>query len=71
MGVVFGLFAAFYYWIDSLTGLKYSEYYGRIHFWLTFIGVNSSFFSNAFFRFSWYAKSFIWLSWYLCELKLY
>lgn len=44
MGVVFGLFAAFYYWIDVLTGLKYSEYYGRIHFWLTFIGVNVTFF---------------------------
>ena len=44
MGVVFGLFAAFYYWIDVLTGLKYSEYYGRIHFWLTFVGVNLTFF---------------------------
>jgi hypothetical protein len=44
MGVVFGLFAAFYYWIDVLTGIKYSEYYGRIHFWLTFVGVNLTFF---------------------------
>ena len=44
MGVVFGLFSAFYYWVDVLTGLKYSEYYGRIHFWLTFLGVNLTFF---------------------------
>jgi cytochrome c oxidase subunit I len=44
MGVVFGLFSAFYYWIDALTGLKYSEHYGRIHFWLTFLGVNMTFF---------------------------
>jgi heme/copper-type cytochrome/quinol oxidase subunit 1 len=44
MGVVFGLFSAFYYWIDVFTGLKYSEHYGRIHFWLTFLGVNMTFF---------------------------
>jgi len=44
MGVVFGLFSAFYYWVDVFTGLKYSEHYARIHFWLTFIGVNMTFF---------------------------
>jgi len=44
MGVVFALFAAFYFWIDLLTGLKYSEFYARLHFWLTFIGVNLTFF---------------------------
>jgi len=25
MGVVFGLFSAFYYWIDVILGLKYAE----------------------------------------------
>jgi hypothetical protein len=44
MGVVFGLFAAFYFWIDVITGLKYSEILGRLHFWLTFLGVNLTFF---------------------------
>ena len=44
MGVVFGLFAAFYFWIDVITGLKYSDILGRIHFWLTFVGVNLTFF---------------------------
>jgi len=44
MGVVFGLFAGFYYWIELLTGVKYSEFLGRIHFWLTFVGVNLTFF---------------------------
>lgn len=44
MGVVFGLFSAFYYWIDVFTGVKYSEHYGRVHFWLTFVGVNMTFF---------------------------
>jgi cytochrome c oxidase subunit I len=44
MGVVFGLFAGFYYWIELLTGLKYSDLLGRLHFWLTFVGVNLTFF---------------------------
>jgi hypothetical protein len=44
MGVVFGLFAAFYFWIELLTGLKYSDLLGRLHFWLTFVGVNMTFF---------------------------
>jgi len=44
MGVVFGMFAGFYYWIEYLLGLKYSSYLGRLHFYLTFIGVNLTFF---------------------------
>jgi cytochrome c oxidase subunit 1 len=70
MGVVFGLFSAFYYWLEFFLGYKFSDYLGRLHFWLTFVGVNLTFFSNAFFRFSWYAKTYSWLSWYLLSLKL-
>jgi cytochrome c oxidase subunit 1 len=44
MGVVFGLFAGFYYWIELLVGYRYSELLGRVHFWLTFVGVNMTFF---------------------------
>jgi heme/copper-type cytochrome/quinol oxidase subunit 1 len=44
MGVVFGLFAGFYYWIELLTGLKYSDVLGKLHFWITFVGVNLTFF---------------------------
>jgi len=44
MGVVFGLFAAFYFWADIFLGSKYSEVLGRFHFWLTFYGVNLTFF---------------------------
>lgn len=44
MGVVFGLFAGFYYWIEYLLGFKYSTQLGKIHFILTFIGVNITFF---------------------------
>jgi len=44
MGVVFGLFAGFYFWIEYLMGLKYSTHLGKIHFILTFVGVNITFF---------------------------
>jgi len=44
MGVVFGLFAAFYYWLEFFLGYKYSDHLGRAHFWLTFVGVNLTFF---------------------------
>ena len=44
MGVVFGLFSGFYYWIEYLLGLKYSSFLGRLHFYLTFVGVNLTFF---------------------------
>jgi len=44
MGAVFALFAAFYYWYEILFGVRYNEQLGFIHFWLTFIGVNCTFF---------------------------
>jgi cytochrome c oxidase subunit 1 len=44
MGVVFSFFGGFYYWIEKMTGFKYIEEFGQIHFWTTFIGVNLTFF---------------------------
>jgi len=44
MGAVFGIFAAFYYWIGLFYGSFYSSFLGRLHFWYTFIGVNLTFF---------------------------
>jgi len=44
MGVVFGIFAGWYYWIGKMTGLQYPETLGQIHFWLFFTGVNVTFF---------------------------
>ena len=44
MGAVFAMFAAFYHWIELFTGYRYSESLGRVHFWLTFVGVNMTFF---------------------------
>ncbi len=48
MGAVFSLFAGFYYWFWRITGVSYSEEYGQIHFWSTFIGVNLTFFPQHF-----------------------
>jgi cytochrome c oxidase subunit 1 len=44
MGAVFAIFAAWYFWIEKITGLKYPEILGKIHFWLFFVGVNVTFF---------------------------
>uniref|UniRef100_A0A873WYS7 Cytochrome c oxidase subunit 1 n=2 Tax=Cyanophora TaxID=2761 RepID=A0A873WYS7_9EUKA len=44
MGAVFGCFAGFYYWIGKISGLRYPELLGKIHFYTTFIGVNITFF---------------------------
>ncbi|PHS28856.1 MAG: cytochrome c oxidase subunit I [Robiginitomaculum sp.] len=48
MGATFGIFAGFYYWFEKMTGLKYNEMLGKIHFTLTFIGVNLIFFPQHF-----------------------
>lgn len=44
LGAVFGVFAGIYYWISKISGSNYIEELGQIHFWLTFIGVNITFF---------------------------
>jgi cytochrome c oxidase subunit 1 len=44
LGAVFSLFAGFYYWIGKMSGRQYNETLGKWHFWLTFIGVNLTFF---------------------------
>ncbi len=44
MGALFSIYAGFYYWFSKMSGIEYSEILGKIHFWLTFIGVNITFF---------------------------
>ncbi|GIR78847.1 MAG: cytochrome c oxidase subunit 1 [Alphaproteobacteria bacterium] len=44
LGAVFGLFAGFYYWFSKMTGCDYNEKLGQLHFWVTFVGVNLTFF---------------------------
>jgi len=39
-GTIFALFAGIYYWFPKATGRRMSEYWGRIHFWSSFIFMN-------------------------------
>jgi len=48
LGAVFAIFGGFYYWIGKMSGRQYSETLGKLHFWLTFIGVNLVFFPQHF-----------------------
>jgi cytochrome c oxidase subunit 1 len=48
LGAVFSIFAGFYYWFEKISGLKYNEMLGRIHFWIFFIGTNMIFFPQHF-----------------------
>jgi cytochrome c oxidase subunit 1 len=44
LGAVFSIFAGFYYWIGKMSGHQYPEFWGKMHFWVTFTGVNLTFF---------------------------
>ena len=44
LGAVFSIFAGFYYWIGKMSGHQYPEFWGKVHFWVSFIGVNLTFF---------------------------
>src|SRR6202162_3064623 len=42
-GILFCLFAAFYYWFPKMTGRMLSESLGKLHFWLFLIGFHLTF----------------------------
>ncbi|MDX2258439.1 MAG: cytochrome c oxidase subunit I [Hyphomicrobiaceae bacterium] len=48
LGAVFSIFAGWYYWFPKISGKMYSEFWGKLHFWLTFIGANITFFPQHF-----------------------
>jgi cytochrome c oxidase subunit 1 len=48
LGAVFAIFGGWYYWFPKITGRVYSEALGKLHFWITFIGVNLTFFPHHF-----------------------
>ncbi len=52
MGAVFAIFSGFYYWCEKMLGKSYFNNLGLIHFWLFFIGVNTTFFPMHFLGFS-------------------
>jgi cytochrome c oxidase subunit I len=43
-GSVFTIFAGVYYWFPKMTGRMYNERLGKLHFWLTFVSFNATFF---------------------------
>lgn len=44
LGAAFAIFAGIYYWFPKMSGRELNETFGKIHFWLTFIGTNILFF---------------------------
>jgi cytochrome c oxidase subunit 1 len=42
-GLIFTFFAAIYYWVPKMTGLRFNERLAKTHFWLMFIAFNSTF----------------------------
>ncbi len=42
-GLIFSFFAAIYYWVPKMTGLRFNERLAKWHFWLMFVAFNSTF----------------------------
>ncbi|MGA1384488.1 MAG: cbb3-type cytochrome c oxidase subunit I, partial [Steroidobacteraceae bacterium] len=47
-GAVFAIMAGVYYWLPKWAGRMYNEKVGKVHFWLSTIGVNVLFFPQHF-----------------------
>ena len=48
LGAVFAIFAGWHYWFPKMYGYMYNEGIAKLHFWVTFIGVNLVFFPQHF-----------------------
>jgi len=43
-GSLFGMFSGYYYWAPKWTGVMYNEFHGKMHFWLSLVSFNVTFF---------------------------
>ncbi len=43
-GSLFAIFAGLHYWFPKMSGRMYDERLGKLHFWITFISFNATFF---------------------------
>jgi cytochrome c oxidase subunit 1 len=48
LGAVFGIFCGIYYWMGKMSGRQYPEFWGKVQFWMFFIGANITFFPQHF-----------------------
>ena len=48
LGAVFAMVAGWYYWFPKMFGYMYSDTIAKLHFWVTFVGVNLIFFPQHF-----------------------
>ncbi len=48
LGAIFCIFAGIYFYFGKMTGKKYPEWAGHVHFWMMFIGANLTFFPQHF-----------------------
>ena len=47
-GAVFSITAGIYFWLPKMCGRMYNETMGKLHFWVSFVGFNITFFPQHF-----------------------
>ena len=48
LGAIYCIFAGIYFYIGKMSGRQYPEFWGKVHFWLMFVGSNLTFFPQHF-----------------------
>jgi cytochrome c oxidase subunit I len=43
-GTIFAMFAGIYYWFPKVTGRQMNQFWGKVHFWASFVAINGVFF---------------------------